>query len=72
VSELKEDMNKQLKELKENSNKKMNKNKKTMQDMKEEINKDIKILKNNQSEINSSKIPSKNINQKLGEQSGTS
>jgi hypothetical protein len=50
----------------------MNKNKKTMQDMKEEINKDIKILKNNQSEINSSKIPSKNINQKLGEQSGTS
>jgi esterase/lipase len=47
-------MNKQLKELKENSNKQMNEIKKTMQDMKEVINKDIEILKNNQSEVNSS------------------
>jgi hypothetical protein len=35
VSDIKEDMNKQLKALKENLNKQMNEIKKTMQDMKE-------------------------------------
>jgi esterase/lipase len=54
VSDLKEDMNKQLNELKGYTNKQMNEIKKTMQDMKEEINKNIKILKDNQSEMNSS------------------
>jgi translation elongation factor EF-Ts len=44
-------MNKQLKELKENSNKQMNETKRTMQDIKEEINKYIETLKNNQTEM---------------------
>jgi uncharacterized coiled-coil protein SlyX len=47
-------VNKQLNELKENTCKQMNENKKTIQDMKEEINKNMEILKNNQSEINNS------------------
>jgi phage-related minor tail protein len=47
-------MNKQLKRLKENSNKLMNEIKKTMLDMKEALHEDIEVLKKNQSEINSS------------------
>jgi hypothetical protein len=44
-------VNKQLKVLKENTNKHMNKIKKTMQDMKEETNKDVETL-TTQPEIN--------------------
>jgi esterase/lipase len=47
-------VNKQLNELKENTNKQMNEIKKTMQGMNEEINKNMETLKNNQSEINNS------------------
>jgi gas vesicle protein len=55
-------MNKQLNELKENTNKQMNKIKRTIQDIKEKIKKDMESLKNNQSEINNINIPNKNCN----------
>jgi predicted nucleic acid-binding Zn-ribbon protein len=47
-------MNKQLNEVKENTNKQMNEVKKTNQDMKEEINKDMETLKNNLPKISNS------------------
>jgi hypothetical protein len=47
-------MSKQLKKLKENSNKQMNEIKKTRQNMKEKILKGIEIMKNNKFQVNSS------------------
>jgi gas vesicle protein len=58
-------MNKQLNELKKNTNKQMNEIKKTIQDIKEKINKDMETLKNNQSEMNNSIFQLKYLSQKL-------
>jgi uncharacterized protein YllA (UPF0747 family) len=53
VSDFNEDMNNQLKELKENSSKQMKDIKKTMQDKEEEISNDTEILIKNPSEMKS-------------------
>jgi hypothetical protein len=47
-------MNKNLKELKDNSNKQMAEIMKIMQDVNEELNKDTEILKKDQAKMNSS------------------
>jgi uncharacterized protein YoxC len=52
INDLKEETQKLVFDLKENTNKQMDEIKKTIKDMKEEINKDMETLKYNQSEIN--------------------
>jgi hypothetical protein len=45
INEIKEDMNKYLKEFQENTNKEVNKIRKIMKDMKKGFGKDIEVLK---------------------------